>query len=144
MNLLFFISLLYSYAYASISDCSNGQSLFQITKLGLVPDPPVIGQDVYLTLVFENPENEVSDGSVETTIAINGIPYLPSTSSLCDSTKCPILQGENDRSTSSVWPDIHGKVDTTIQWKKPSGELLLCLHTTVRVEATENLRGREK
>ncbi len=143
MNLLFFISLLYSYAYASISDCSNGQSLFQITKLGLVPDPPVIGKDVYLTLVFENPENEVSDGSVETTVSINGIPYLPSTSPLCDSTKCPIIQGENDRSTSSVWPDISGKVDTTIHWKKPSGELLLCLHTTVRVSTTENLRGRE-
>jgi hypothetical protein len=141
MYLLFLLGLLSAYANATITDCGNGASLFQITKLALTPDPPVIGKDIFLTLIFENPDTVIEDGSATTNIAINGIPYPPSSQDLCEATACSISVGTNDRSTSSVWPELSGKIDTTIQWKKPSGELLLCIRSVVKVAATPNLRG---
>lgn len=139
MKLLYLLPLLFSFASSTITDCGNGNSLFQITKLGLTPDPPVIGKDVYLTLVFENPGEDITDGTVRTDVAINGIPYPPSDGQLCENTECPIKTGENDRGTNSVWPDLTGKIDTTIQWKKLTGELLLCVRSVVKVAS--NLRG---
>lgn len=138
---IIFLFMLFSSVISSITDCGSTNGLFQITKLGLTPDPPIIGKDVDLTLFFENPESDISEGIVETHVSINGIPYPPSTEDLCKSTTCPIIKGENNRSTKSVWPDISGKIISTLTWKKLSGELLLCLQTSVKVSTIENLRG---
>lgn len=143
MKFLLLIPFFAGLTSSTITDCGNGNSIFQITKLDLTPDPPVIGKDVFLTLQFNNPLSDINDGQVTTKVSMNGIPYPPSTQSLCENTQCPIMYGNNDRSTNNVWPDISGKIDTTIEWRTPSEDLLLCIHTTVKVYSEEKmLRGK--
>ena len=89
-------------ATASITDC-NPASVFRPTQLAQNPDPPVRGQPVVMTVVFNNPGAPVSDGKVETSVSLNGIPFSPSTEALCTNTKCHIATGVNDRSASSTW-----------------------------------------
>jgi hypothetical protein len=90
---------------AIIKDCGAGQTVFQLTELAMNPDPPVRGKPVDMKVVFNNPGDEVTDGTVTTTLSLNFIPFQPSTESLCKNTICPIVNGFNDRSTSSIWPD---------------------------------------
>jgi hypothetical protein len=118
---------------ASISDCG---SAFQITQLALAPDPPVRGQPVYLTLLFNNNEPApVTDGSATTAITLNGLPISPSVSPLCEATACPIPLGANNRSTNTTWPDVAGKIISRLTWEDPAGNILLCLLTQVKVLA---------
>lgn len=147
---------------ASITDC-DPTSVFRPTELGLVPDPPVRGQPVVMTVKFTNPGADINDGKAVTSITLNGLPLTPSTESLCANrfvlqhkdvndevsytsrnTLCPIVSGANDRTATSTWPDtVSGKIVSKSQWFGPAGESLLCVQTNVRVAATEikQLRG---
>ncbi len=121
---------------ASIKDC-NPSSIFRPLELTVSPDPPVPGQPVYLTLIFDNPGPDITDGSVTTTLSVNSIPFSPSTEPLCDNTKCPIVSGKNDRSTQNVWPSgVYGLVKSRITWSGSNGEQLLCIDTAFKVAAT--------
>ena len=129
------------FATATIEDCSNGNSMFKPTTLALDPEPPVPGQSVLMTVLFENPGPEVTDGIVTTSVSINGLPFAPSTESLCTNTQCPIPNGPVDRSATSEWPTgISGKIESTIEWTGVDGEQLLCLKITERVSES-HLRG---
>lgn len=126
-------------ARASIMDCSDGASVFRPTTLSLTPEPPVPGQPVLMTVLFDNPGEEVTDGTVTTSVTINGLPFAPSTEALCTNTQCPIPNGPVDRSATSDWPTgISGKIDSRIEWTGVNGEQLLCLKIT---ERTSSLRG---
>jgi hypothetical protein len=130
-------------AAASITDC-DPSSVFRPTELSLVPDPPVRGQPVVMTVKFTNPGPEITDGKVVTSISLNGLPLTPSTEALCENTQCPLVSGANDRTATSTWPDsVSGKVVSKSQWFGPAGQSLLCIQTNVRVSATETkkLRG---
>jgi hypothetical protein len=130
-------------ATASITDC-DPTSVFRPTALSLVPDPPVRGQPVTMTVKFDNPGGDITDGKVVTSISLNGLPLTPSTEPLCENTACPLVSGPNDRTATSTWPDtVSGKVVSKSQWFGPAGESLLCVQTNVRVAATETkkLRG---
>lgn len=139
--LLRFLALVAT-AVASITDC-DPSSVFRPTELGLVPDPPVRGQPVVMTVKFNNPGAEVTDGKVVTSITLNGIPLSPSTDSLCANTQCPIVNGQNDRTATSTWPStVSGKIVTKSQWYGPAGESLLCVQTNVKVvSSSKKLRG---
>jgi hypothetical protein len=127
-----------AFAGASIKDC-NPSSIFRPTALTLYPDPPVRGEPVYMTVKFENPGGDVTDGTVTTAITLNGLPLSPSVKALCDDTACPIVTGLNDRSTSSVWPDsVTGRVASKITWTGARGESLMCIQTSVAVSEFGN------
>jgi len=116
---------------ANIKDCSSANSLFDFTDLALKPDPPVPGQQVAMTVRFTNPGGTLDDGTVTTSITLNFIPFTPSVEPLCTNTKCPILNGLNDRSTIGTTPtSIQGKVVTKIVWTAINGSELLCIETT--------------
>jgi hypothetical protein len=145
-KLLYLASCLFAITTATIKDCSNGNSIFEITELALTPDPPIKGKELYMTVKFDNPNDEISEGSVTTSVTLNFIPFQPSIKTLCDSTQCPIMPGSNDRSTSSVWPDtVSGTVSSKIVWNTPDGFELLCIQITAKIaaESTKNLRFRE-
>jgi hypothetical protein len=121
---------------ASIKDCDSS-SIFRPLELSVSPDPPVPGQPVYLTLIFDNTGSEITSGTVTTTLSINSIPFSPSTEPLCDNTKCPIVSGKNDRSTQNVWPSgVYGLVKSRITWMGPNNENLLCVDTAFKVATT--------
>jgi len=118
-------------ATATIID-SDTSSVFRPTVLGLTPDPPVPDQPVYLSLIFDNPGVDVTDGTVTTLINVNGLPYSDS-KPLCEDTACPIVTGSNNRSAVSTWPSVTGKILSTIKWTGVNGESLLCIQTSVKV-----------
>lgn len=119
-------------ANADIVDCGAGTSILVPTKLGLEPANPKAGDETYMTVVFDNPGPEIMDGTVTTSVTYNFIPFAPSTEALCSNTQCPLVKGSNDRSTSSVWPDVSGRVNTHIEWTATDGTLLLCLDVKVQ------------
>jgi hypothetical protein len=122
---------------ATIKNC-NTSSLFQITQLALVPDPPVAGESVAMQLVFTNPGAPIDNGTVLSTVTLNYVPFPTSVSLLCENTACPISTGSQDRSTKSVWPSsVTGHVTTKLEWQTGS-DTLLCIHTDFTV-ASESL-----
>jgi hypothetical protein len=130
-SLLFFIST----STALIKDCDTN-SQFKLTELALYPDPPVKGQNVYMTVIFDNPGEEITDGDVVTSVSLNGIPFSPSHKTLCSDTICPLTTGINNRSTASVWPEtVSGKINSKIQWFDTNGKSLLCIQTSVAVKS---------
>lgn len=131
------------FAAATISDCDPA-SRFRPTELAVTPDPPVANQPVSMTVKFDNPGTEVTDGTVTTSVTMNFIPFQPSEEPLCQNTACPITQGANDRSTSSTWPsNVNGLIVTKSEWVGVDGESLLCVQTKFSVGAAPRLRGGE-
>ena len=130
-------------ANGSITDCSKGASYFKTTELALSPDPPQLGQPLYMTVKFDNPGADVTDGTVTTSVSLNYIPFSPTVEALCTNTQCPLTSGPNDRSTSSVWPDnVSGKVVSKIVWAATDGSQLLCIQISASVGITKTaLRG---
>jgi hypothetical protein len=118
-----------------ITDC-DPSSVFRPLTLELTPDPPIRGQSITMIVQFNNPSSVISDGTVVTSVTLNGIPFTPSTDPLCETTICPIDSGFNDRSAKSTWPDISGKVVSKSQWYNADGKSLLCVKTSVTVSGT--------
>jgi len=116
---------------AGVTDCDTA-SVFRPTQLGIAPISPAPGDAVTLTVIFNNPGPEISDGQVTTTLVLNGLPFSPTKQPLCENTQCPITVGENNRSTTSIWPDVTGNVRSRITWKSVEGVSLLCLDMNVK------------
>lgn len=125
---LLLLSLL-SFALATVKNC-DPNSLLQITTLSLTPDPPIQGEPVKLSLVFNNPGEAITAGTATTTVSLNGLPFS-STGSLCEDTECPIVSGVNDRSVVSDWPDVSDVITSKIMWSNDNGESLLCIQIKV-------------
>lgn len=138
-----FLLSLFAVSSASITDCSNGASVLKLTELGLSPDPPQKGQPLYMTVKFDNPGDEIVDGTVTTSVTLNYIPFAPTEEALCSNTQCPIVSGANDRSTSSTWPDnVSGSLVSKIEWTSVDGAQLLCIQIKASIGATPKLRGQ--
>ena len=135
-------ALFFSSTHASIIDCSSGSSLFQITNLGLSPANPVVNEPLYMTVQFTNPGSEITDGTVTTSVTYNFIPFSPTVEPLCTNTQCPLVNGFNDRSTNSTWPNnVKGSVTSKIVWTSVDQQVLLCIQLNVKSSERNNLRG---
>lgn len=144
-RLLQLLAIGLGFAAASIKDCSNGASLFQLTDLALTPDPPVRGQVLDMTVKFNNPGPEITDGTVTTSVTLNFIPFQPTVETLCTNTQCPLVSGANDRSTSSTWPDnVSGNLVSKIEWTGVDGSQLLCIQISAKIAAQEGKRFRHQ
>jgi hypothetical protein len=121
---------------ALIQNC-NTSSVFQITDLGLTPDPPVPGEPFVMTLLFDNPDTSIPNGTITSSLSLNYVPFPTSTVCLCNNTECPIPVGKNDRSTKSVWPStVTGRVTAKTEWYDETGNQLLCIHTSFTVASS--------
>jgi hypothetical protein len=126
----------------SIQDCGKN-SQFQLTSLDFVPAAPKAGESIFMTVQFNNPGTEVSDGSVTTSVTYNFLPLTPTVEPLCVNTQCPLVNGFNDRSTNSTWPSgVSGTIVSTITWNDNSGSELLCIKLTVK-SGYSGLRGNK-
>jgi len=132
---MFFFTLLA--AASALIQNGNTSSLFQITDLALTPDPPTPGNPFIMTLVFNNPDEPISNGTSTSTLSINYVPLPTSTNVLCNDTTCPIPTGKTDQSTKSVWPStVTGYVNGKMKWYDETGNQLLCVHTSFTVTAS--------
>lgn len=120
-------------SFATIKDC-DPSSIFRPTQLQISPDPPIPNQPVKLTLIFDNTGKEITSGTVTTSLSVNYIPLSPTTTTLCDSTTCPIVPGKNDRSTETTFPEVTGIIKSKVTWIGPEGESLLCIDTLLKVQ----------
>lgn len=131
LMLLYFISRV----FGAVSNCGSDLSKFSITTLQQDPaDTIQAGQNLTLILKYSSFE-EVTDGTVTTSITYNFIPLAPTLTSLCTSVICPLLPGEHDGSTSEVFPSgLSGSVTSKIVWKDTSGNELLCISSKLSVK----------
>jgi len=128
---------------ATISSCGTAATRFQLTALDFQPANPVPGDTVFMTVEFQNPGADVTAGSAHRKVSLNGLPIVDETVALCsEATSCPLIAGFNNRSAPSTWPDVKGKVVSTIQWFDTTGAELLCIKTSVSsAVAGPSLRG---
>jgi hypothetical protein len=124
-------------SFASIKDC-DPSSVFRPTQLAISPDPPIPGQTIKLTLIFDNKGEKITEGTVTTSITLNGIPVSSSNSSLCENTACPIITGINDRSTETTFPSVTGIIKSRVTWMGPNGESLLCIDSSLKVSGASS------
>lgn len=120
--------LLSSDVNASVSDCSNGASLFRPTSMSFSPDPTVPGQNSTLMLSMKVPE-EINNGTVKYSTTYNFIPFSPTTEDLCGVTvPCPINQGVLDTQSSyPIDPSLSGSLTIKIEWADLMDRQLLCI-----------------
>lgn len=114
-------------ALASVSDCSSGTSLLQLTSMSFAPDPTVPGVNSTLMLSMKVPE-DISNGTVTYTTTYNFIPLAPTSANLCDTVVCPIASGKLD--TVSSYPidkTLSGSLTLKLVWKELTGRQLLCV-----------------
>lgn len=132
MKLLLGLSL-FSIARASISDCSNGASLFKISSMSFLPDPPVLGTNSTLLLSMDVPE-EISGGTVTYSVTYNFIPFSPTVEDLCLALTCPILVGDLDTISSIPFdPSLSGTLSFKIEWKDITNRQLLCVNIKTKL-----------
>jgi len=99
-------------------------------------DPPVavVGEVSALHLEYTVPEGvTVNDGTSLFIITINGLPFSPTTEDLCAQIPCPITSGDYVNSTQSIWPDISGKLVTSVSWFDENNTELLCFEVTAKI-----------
>ena len=126
---------LFASSSSTVTDCGEGKSLFTINTQGFSPEPPIPNENATLWIDYTIPDNtNIDAGSCVYTFILNGIPFSPSTEDLCTQVSCPLVPGNYNLTSTSVWPGgISGKIVTKIQWYDSSKNLLLCSQTTERV-----------
>ena len=131
---LFALLLSASSCFASVTDCSNGGSLFKLTSMSFSPDPTVAGENSTLLLSMTVPQ-EIASGTATYTTTYNFIPFSPTVEPLCDKTVvCPILVG--DLHTYSSFPidsSLSGTLQLRIEWKDLSEIQLLCVAIKTKI-----------
>lgn len=121
-------------ASATIKSCSSANSKFELYAVSLKPDPPIRGQSVELSVDFTNPGDPIVDGNVMTSISLNYIPLPSQTTPLCEYTECPIVFGQQLRTSKTIWPDnVSGRISSKIVWKDSSDNELLCIQLLTSV-----------
>ena len=133
--------LLSPVALSSVSDCSNGASLFHPITMSFSPDPTVPGENSTLVLSLKVPE-EINNGTATYTTTYNFIPFAPTTDDLCGFTvPCPIKEGILEtRSSYPIDPNLSGTMTLKVEWKDLTGRQLLCVFIkTTLGKATKQL-----
>ena len=128
MFLIFIAALAYfTRSEARITDCGKGKSLFKVDALGFWPDPAIKNENSTISFLYTVPGPTVTGGTATTTVTYNFIPLTPTVEDLCKNTVCPILPGQYNQSSSSIFPDgISGGITIKIEWKDQNNVQLLC------------------
>ena len=128
------LAIIVAAAANSARDCSSGTSVFKFLTASLTPDPVVRGKDATISLSCQIPDGvTVTSGTAQYSFSFNGIPFSPTTEDLCSQVECPLLPGLYSNSTISTFPDVSGKVVSTIKWFDTDQTLLYCLEVTAKV-----------
>jgi hypothetical protein len=118
----------------TVRDCSSGTSVFKFLTATVTPDPVVKGQDFTISLSCQIPDGvTVTSGTAQYGFTFNGIPFSPTTEELCSQVTCPLVPGLYSNATTAPFPDVSGKIVSTIKWFDDAKTLLYCLETTVKV-----------
>jgi hypothetical protein len=120
---------------ASVTDCSNGASLFKLLSMKFSPDPPVRGENSTLSLSMNVP-SVVAGGTAKYSATYNFIPLSPTIEDLCGVVPlgCPISVGQlNTISTYPMDGSLSGSLSFQIEWKDLQDQQLLCVAVKTRL-----------
>ena len=116
------------FAFASVTDCSNGKSAISLQSMSFSPDPTVPGENSTLLLSMIVPK-VITYGTVSYTTTYNFIPFSPTIEPLCTTTlPCPIQVGElKTVSSFPVDPTLSGTLSIKVEWTDGNALQLLCI-----------------
>ena len=141
---LFAVTFAFASANAFIQDCGSPMAMFQFENLQLTPDPPIGGQPVQITGSFFNAYQPITNGTVHTSIILDGVYYPVSEEILCSRMNCPIPMGNNSFVISSTWPSqVSGRLTSKLFWTSKYDEEIMCIEASFTVEHKDSysLRG---
>ena len=123
------------FSSATVADCGQGKSVFQIVDQSFSPEPPVANQPYDYWFTYTVPDGvSVDAGSAVYSVSLNGIPFPATKEDLCVQTSCPKVSGFYNETSTDTWPSgVSGKIVTKLEWFDAAGTLLLCSQTTERV-----------
>lgn len=127
---LFTMLLSYGATSAVLSNCGTPNDLATINSYGLSPVDPVVNENVTMWIDYTLNKN-VYSGIAVYEANLNGFPYYDE-QDLCTQTECPILSGEHNETSSSVFPEFSGRLITTITWFDEYDDQILCVRATFK------------
>jgi len=131
LNLFFITS---SKAIAISSDCSKGNSVFNLDAIRLDPDIPRRNENWTLYLDYTVPDSlTVTSGTAVYSLTYNFIPISPNIDDLCKDTSCPITPGPHSQASTSKFPDLTGNLLIKTQWFDDAKKELLCYSFNLKV-----------
>jgi hypothetical protein len=122
-------------ALGSVTDCSKGSSIFKLTSMELIPDPPIRGQNSTLSLSMNVPR-EVTSGTATYSVTYNYIPLAPVVEDLCTTLPdhCPIKVGQlNTYSSLPFDESLRGTINLKIEWKDTASLQLMCVSINTKI-----------
>mmetsp|Transcript_11573 Transcript_11573/g.16083 ORF Transcript_11573/g.16083 Transcript_11573/m.16083 type:complete len:152 (+) Transcript_11573:45-500(+) len=135
MRTLFFLACVLSAAFAVgdiWANCGTSSDHLQIEQVTIIPDPPVIGQNVTITFVGYLNE-EVTSGTVSLNLKWNGFTILNQSYSLCDLVKdyekCPIPAGDISLTVTEYLPTAipKGTYTGTVKAFDQNNQEIMCI-----------------
>jgi hypothetical protein len=115
-----------------LGNCGDAHQ-FVLTEGTMSYESPTRGQPLHVTRKFFNPGAPVGDGMIFQRVTIDGV-QVETARPICETTVCPIPHGDNDYSSSGIWPEwIKGDVTIHQEWSRTDGEPLLCLNASFDV-----------
>lgn len=114
-------------------DCGDGLGRAVLLGFGSSPESPRPGDNVSTWIAYDLPAPAITAGTATYSFSLNGIPFTPSVEDLCTQTLCPKEPGLYNETSSSIFPQIAGKIVAQIQWRDPDDTLIWCVENTWRV-----------
>jgi hypothetical protein len=119
------------------ADCDTS-SKFRPLSVKVFPDPLIVGENMQLTVVFQNDYDIIRSGIQKIKVNFNGAPVPIPDESLCQYNEglCPIQYGVHAINNTFITPDIPGTVDMKIGWfTDDTHESLLCVHEQFEIKS---------
>lgn len=112
-----------------IEDCSTPNHRLILTEATMDYESPTRGQPLKIKRKFFNPSPQIDDGWIKTQLTIHDEITVSTNVTICETTPCPIKRGDNDYSSSGIFPEyIKGDFTVHQEWFASNGDPLLCLH----------------
>lgn len=115
-----------------VRDCGGPYDTASITSIDFAPTNVAPGVATQLSVGY-NLSVPITGGTATYTAVFNGIPLSPTVDDLCTQTVCPKAAGSNMEVSKSTFPDVSGKILSTIEWADQENRTVWCVQLTFKV-----------
>lgn len=114
-----------------VQNCGKSTDTAQFLNGSFLPESPKPGDLVTLSFAYDLLK-PVTAGTAVYSVSLNGIPFNTK-EDLCTQTECPKDPGTYIEWSQSTFPQVSGKVVSTIQWLDQDNAEIVCIQYSVRV-----------
>ncbi len=118
----------------NLKSCGDSNDVAQNVQINI---EPVLPQTDYTLFLDAELSKEITSGTSNYAVTLNGIPFSPSTEDLCNEINksnitCPLKVGHLESQSKGTIPTgVSGKVIIKNQWFNQYNERILCLQFTI-------------